>query len=88
VDLVVELHRADVEADLDIGLGLPLVDGRGVRILERQVLHILRDDADRGAHVFAVGLLIDRAFRACFFGHFRCFRIGEGKARGAATARR
>ncbi len=61
---------ADVELDVHLRLALPLIDGGRVRILEREILHILGEDADLGELVGAHEILVARAVRAFFFGHF------------------
>ncbi len=48
------LFAADVELNVDIGLVLPAVDVRRVGVLEREILHILRDQADLRLVVGAV----------------------------------
>ena len=59
VDFLADLRGRDVELHVDARCGLRLIDGRGVRVLERQVLHILRDHAGGGA-----GIVTSRRFEA------------------------
>src|SRR3546814_435194 len=42
--------------DVDLRRFLPLIDRGRVRIFERQILHILRNQADRRTRVLAIGL--------------------------------
>jgi hypothetical protein len=50
-------------------LALPLIDGRGVGILEREILHILRDHADLRRRVRTITRQRTRVDRTFIFGH-------------------
>ena len=52
--IVADIVGTDVELDVDLRRVLHLINRGRIRILERQILHILRDQADRRQIVFAV----------------------------------
>src|SRR3546814_16899674 len=54
IEILADALGADVELHVDLGCGLPLIDGGRARIFERQILHILRDEPDRRTVVLAV----------------------------------
>ena len=81
VHLVRQRPAADVELDVDLRRILPLEAFGRVRVLDRQVLHVLRDDPDRRRSVFAVGHRAIRCRSAIeievledIVGHKECFR--------------
>ena len=65
VHVVANLARRDVELDINLRLPLPLINSGRVWIFERQILHILRNNAGLRAGIFAVG----KCFGALFVGH-------------------
>src|SRR3546814_15169485 len=70
IEILADALGADVELHVDLGCGLPLIDGGRARIFERQILHILRDEPDRRTVVLAVAQR--------FGGEFGCGLIGHG----------
>ena len=56
IEILADAVGGDVELHIDLRCVLPLVDRGRVRVFERQILHILRNQADRRARVFAVRL--------------------------------
>ena len=78
-------HRlgADVELDVDLRRLGPLEHVRRVGVLDREILHILRQQADRRLGVGAVGLgiaarcIVEIGEHAFFVGHWSgVFQIG------------
>ena len=89
VHVVAHLVRADVELHVDRGRVLLLIDGRRVRILEREVLHVLRQHTRLGRIIGAIASGIAEFGEGVVLGHPTfLFRSGDFRAPGALRPKR